>query len=239
MIRTIVLNRKKFSKQNIDVHIKKRNNTLCVEVLLHNLQQANYQDNAIIFLEAHDRTNIERWELGKVRNYKEKRRTFALPKEFSKREKINFRLKIIDPKSYAILGYAEKLKEKKYTDSMLQFTIGDDGVKNMYKIDFTDPDYPVLHLNSQLAPYENKLKPILAEMALKDILKYLLDVHGTDSIEDLRENKWFKFAEQYCTYDEYFREPDNQLDWIHAVLCKFAEKNKLIPLIKKELKVHD
>ena len=241
MKRTIVPEqRKRFLQENINLNIKEKNNALLVNVLLCNLQQENYQDNAKIILEAYNRINIERLQLGDIKNYKEEVQSHPLLFEVPIRAKINFRLKIIDPDSFRLLGYAENLKEEKYSKSLLDINTSDENVKNIYRIDFENPDHPVLYLNPQLAQCANQLKPVLAEMAFKDILNYLL----FHSEEIFKEHKWFIFAEKICEYDEGKFEgegsfEDKKLDWINKVLCKFSENKNLVKLITNGFQEND
>ena len=225
--------RRKFLQKNIVLNIEEVNDQLSVKVLLHNVHQQNYPGNSNIILEAYNRVDIERLQLGNVADYQEEERSHKLPFATPLRSKINFRLKIIDPHSFKLLGYAENLKEEKYATSMLEIDTDNERVKNIYKIDLDNPQHPVFHLNPQLKPVAEQLKPLLAEMALKDILTHLL---ASDEDEALEDNKWFHFANRLCPYDdtEKQHDPEYNSDWINRVLCAFAEKNKLIKTLIRE-----
>ncbi len=233
--------RKKFLQENIMLNIEEKDNALAVKVLLHNVQQQGYPDNAKIILEVYNRINIEQLQLGEVKEYRAEEQSYPLPFEVPVRAKINFRLKIIDPTSFKLLGYAENLKEEKYSKSLLDFNTEDENVKNIYKIDFANREHPILYLNPKLSPYLAKLKPVIAEMAFKDILTYLLLQDDDNGDEDFKDHKWFRFAEQYSTYDETEKQHDEEYDliWINEILCKFSEDKKLIASITKEFKVND
>jgi len=228
--------RKKFLAKNIMLEIEEGGDTLAVKVLLRDVQQQGYPDNAKIILEAYNQIDIERLQLGNVENYKEEKRSHDLPFEIPLRSKINFRLKIIDPDSFKLLGYAENLKEEKYAKSLLDINTDDESVKNIYKIDFENPEHPVFYLNPELKIIAEKLKPLLAEMALKDILTYLIA-----SGEELENHKWFNFANGLCPYDQTENRNDENYgsNWINQVLCVFAEKNQLIKLLIREHKTDD
>ncbi len=226
--------RQRFLQENITLNIEEENNSLRVKVLLKNIQQQGYPDNSIIILEAYNRVNIERLKMGSVEDYEEKEQSHPLAFDVPLRSKINFRLKIIDPKSFKLLGYAENLKEEKYAKSMLYISTDDESVKNIYKIDFANPQHPVLYLNPQLKSCADQLKPIIAEMAFKDILNHLL--FNQEEITAEEDHKWFKFAHNLYSYDESEAQSDEDYkqDWINRVLCEFAEKKSLIKLVIKE-----
>lgn len=237
MQRTIVPEqRRRFLHENITLNLKEEDNAWAVKVLLHKLHQQNYPANAKIILEAHNRINIGIFPLGNVQGYKEEEQSHQFPFDVPVRATINFRLKIIDPNSFLLLGYAENLKEEKYAKSLLDINIDDKAVKNIYRIDFDNPDHPVLYLNHQLAQCAGRLKPFIAEMAFKDILNYLL-FQGNGGYDE--EHKWFRFANKLCKYDETENDDDYRSDWIDRVLYKFSENKKLITQIIKEFKESD
>jgi len=230
--------RQRFSQKDITLKIGEGDNGLSVKVLLCNVDRQNYPGNAKLILEAYNRANIERLQLGDVENYKEEEQSYDLPFETPLRSKINFRLKVIDPDSFRLLGYAENLKEDKYAKSLLDINTEDESVKNIYQIDFGNPQHPVLHLNPELKPVVDQLKPLIAEMALKDILNFLFTEEGEEHRED---HKWFKFAQGFSPYDEADKQKDDNYNssWINRVLCAFSEKKKLIRQITKEYKTDD
>jgi len=230
--------RQRFLQENIKLNIVEVNNCLTVKVLLRKVQQRGYPGNAKIILEAYNRVNIERLQLGNVENYKEEEGSYTLPFEIPLRSKINFRLKIIDPDSFKLLGYAENLKEEKYARSMLDINTEDENVKNIYKIDFSNPEHPVLYLNPELKIIVEKLKPLLAEMVFKDILNFMFTEEGE---EYRKHHKWFNFANKFCPYNEAEKQDDDDYNsnWINQVLCAFAEKNRLIKSLTKEYKTDD
>lgn len=231
--------RKKFLHENIGLNLKVENAALVAKVLLRELQQQSYPGKAKIILEAYDRINIEILQLGEVKSYKEEEQSHKLAFEVPLRAKINFRLKIVDPNSFKILGYAENIKEEKYVKSFLDISTDDVNVTNIFRIDFDNLDHPILFLNPNLAICADNLRPIIVEMALKEILNYLLFQINDDEI--LTDNRWFKFANTLSPYDTD-KEKDNDeygLTWINDVLCKFSEDKQLIKSINKMFKVND
>ena len=83
-----------------------------------------------------------------------------------------------------------------------------------------------MYLNPKLKNYAEQLKPVIAEMALKDILMHLLVI---DEEESLKIHKWFKFGANLVPYENDSDEMDNdeKIEWINKVLCKFS-KEKVI-----------
>lgn len=238
MKKTIVpVQRKRVFQEDIELKIEKENNVSVVKVLIRNLQE-NYPDDAKIILEAYDRRNIARLRLGDIKSYEATEQSHPLPFEVSVRAKINFRLKIIDPISYKLLGYAENLKEEKYTRALIDINLQNESVKNIYQIDFGNQEHPILYLNPKLAQCAERLKPVIAEMVFKDILNYLLFQYDDGS--SFKDHKWFKFAEKLSRYDgEKEDDIDYKSTWINKVLCKFSEEKKLIQSIHKEMKQND
>ena len=84
--------------------------------------------------------------MGTFEDYQEETKTCGLPFALPLRAKINFRLKIIDPDTYKLLGYAENLKEEKYAKSLLELSTDDEKVENIYKIDFENLEHPIILL---------------------------------------------------------------------------------------------
>lgn len=221
--------RKKILQEDISLNIKE-NNSLQVEVKL-KIKGKGFPPNSRIILEAYNRIGIERIELGEFEDYKEETQTHDLPFELPLRAKINFRLKIIDPGTYKLLGYAENLKEEKYAKSLLEFSTDDEKVENIYKIDFENLEHPILYLNPKLKNYAEQLRPVIAEMALKDVLMHLLVVDEEESLED---HKWFKFAANLVPYenDNDEADKDEKIKWINEVLRKFSKDKVINNLIK-------
>ena len=231
MKRTIIPEfRKSFPKENIILEIKEEEQALMVGVTLINLDKQGFPEYAQIILEAYTRTNIERMPLGVIGKYNSEEHFHPLPFEASERAQIKFRLKIYNPENFKLLGYAEQIKEKKFTSSLLNIDTSDEDVKNIYQIKDFDSDNIVLHLNPNLGHCLEQLKPILAEMAFKDILYNLL---AQAYPEDIYESKWFKLANGLCEYTEDSEK--DRVEWINQVLCKFAENKKLIDSITKTL----
>ena len=237
MKRTIIpQDRKKLKHEDISLNIKEEENSLKVEVKL-TIEKDDYPQNAKIILEAYNRVNMHRIELDRVQNYEDEKQVFDLPFSTHIRAKINFRLKIINPENYKLLGYAEKLKEEKYVKSLLVINDKDDKVTNIFQIDFENEDNPILYLNPRLSSVIDKLKPIIAEMAFKDILTYLLN--NEDRIENFEEHKWFKFADGLVPRQDKDGHKEDNENWIKQVLCKFSEENKVIEPIEKIFKEND
>ncbi len=231
--------RKKILRENIILNIEEEDSALNVKVVVKNLKEKEigYPDSTKIVLETFIRTNLIRIELGNIGEYNSEEQSHPLPFEVSQRAKIKFRLKIISPEDFRLLGFAENLKEEKFTSSLLNISTCDNTFENIYKIEDFDSEAIMLYLNPKLKDCAQKLKPILAEMAFKDILNYLLLLNFDE--EYFRQSKWFKLADNLCSYPYGESDKPNYEDrmwWINQVLSKFAENNKLIDSITKSLK---
>ena len=200
-------------------------------VTVRNIKGGSFPDDALIIIEAYNRFNITRIELGAVGSYVEEKSTHDLPFAVPLRAKINYRLKVIDPDAYKILGYAENLKEDKYAKSLLELSSDDESVTNIFKIDFENIEHPVLYLNPRLVPCAEKLKPVIAEMALKEILTHVLLVEPPG---DLDTHKWYRFAYTLVGKVSAGETDDEKLQWIQKVLCKFSRAHKIIPQLENE-----
>ena len=227
--------RKNFPKTNIALNIIEGDEHLRVKFLLRQLKEEDYPGNARIILEAFNRINIDRIDsIGSVEDYDEEERTYDLPSfQRRSRPKINFRLKIIDPDTYKILGYAENMKEGKYANALLELSTDDESVSNIYRIDFDNEEHPIFYLNSQLKCCTKQLKPIIAEMALKDILIYLLFNREIDNLED---HKWFQFSQALVAVEAEEienSEASKKLEWVHKVLVKFSKDKRIIGQVIK------
>ena len=220
--------REKIFKENIFIDLKEDKDLLIVNFQLK--KTSSFEQEASIILEAYTRNNIERFQVGFIKDYDEEKKEYKLPSNFSisLRAKINFRLKIIDTKTYKILGLAENLKEEKYNESLLNLVSGK--IKSIYKVDFDNPKVPILYFNSEISDCLEKLKPIIAEMAFKEILNYLLFRYD----DQIDEHKWFNFACSFKKPDFSLEEDDEEKElWINEVVELFAKKRNCINKIKE------
>ena len=211
-------------KQDIHLELLEGDEFLKVRVLIKNFGRCKSGE---VFLEAYHRNGFERISLGEIENYEKEEKEFSLSRSFPNqlRPKINFIIKIVCPETYQILGYAERLKEAKYANSLLKLNDENEEIKNIFKIDFENPDEPIFFINPKLKPSAEKLKPIIAEMALKEILTYLLN---NEENVDFENHKWGSFASNISDekFDESW-EKEKKEEWIQNVLCKFCEKYKI------------
>ena len=195
--------RQNIKKQDVNLDIKKEDgNKLFVYIQIKNLKDYDFPKKSKIFLEAYNKMDIDHIDLGMVNSIKLETIKKPLPSfDVSQRSKIKFRLKVSDPKTWYLLGLAEKLKEKKYAKSFFNFET-DNSINTVFKIDWGDSDYPILHFNQDLMECRQMIKPLLAEAVFKEILQTLLLSEDFLDKENLENHQWIEFAKkiQACRY---------------------------------------
>ncbi len=226
-------NRKNIKKQDISLDILEENQSLFVNIKINNLSDYEFSSSARIYLEAFNNINIDHIYLGNIKsfepkNYKKLLRSFIV----SQRSKIKFRLKITDTKTWRLLGLAERLKERKYTESLLPIEITDK-ISTIFKIDWGDIDHPILLINQELRECLKDIKPILVTAVFREILLYLLLKKNYE--EDLEDHKWFNFAKKYKSCPTNLHDNEEKINWIENVLDEFSKKHKIIKNLKRRL----
>ncbi len=225
--------RQPIRKQDIVLGIHERDGGLVVEMKLDNLEGYKFPKDAKIFLEAYNRLNIQHIDLGEVESFpgevEEDLSSFEVPL----RSKINFRLKVMDINSYDLLGLAERLKERKYTGSLLP--IEKSNINTIFSVDWENPDHPVLHITEKLGQSLECIKPILAEAVFREILLTLL-LDDESDIDDLEDHKWIKFAHRYNP-DEIPKETEieKRKEWIEKALDGFSAKTNTVGNLVKQM----
>ena len=225
--------RQPIRKQDIVLGIHERDGGLVVEMKLDNLEGYKFPGDANLFLEAYNRLNIQHLELGEVKSFsgevEENLSSFEVPL----RSKINFRLKVVDINSYDLLGLAERLKERKYTESLLP--IEKSNISTIFSVDWENRDHPVLYVNEKLGQNLERIKPILAEAVFREILLTLL-LDDESDIDDLEDHKWIKFAKRYNS-DEIPKETEieERKEWIEKALDGFSAKTNTVGDLVKQM----
>ena len=228
--------RQNLKKQDISLDLIEKKGSLFVRVMFLNLSDYDFPKNAAIFLEAYNRLNIDHIDLGTIDCFSEKPIEKPLPSfDISQRRKINFRLKIIDMKTWRLLGLAEELKEGKYANSLLSLQI-DEKIDTIFKVDCDDPDNPILIINKKLEALVKDIKPLIAETVLREILFHLLFIQESDDDSELENYKWIQLAKKYHP-QSYLMDlnPDEKRQWIDTVVNEFSKKLKTINKLKKRM----
>ena len=238
MKRTIKPHRRKnIKKQDIILDILEENQSLFVNIKINNLSDYSFPDKAKVYLEAWDNINIDHIDLGIIKAFfepipiKKQLRSF----EVSQRSRIKFRLKITDTKDHSLLGLAERLKDRKYTESLLPIDTADN-INTIFKIDWSDFDHPVLLVNHQLRESLQDIKPILVTAVFKEILLTLLLGKYCEE-EDLEDHKWIQFAKQYKFFPDGLidSKDEEKMEWIDSVMDEFSKRLQTIKKLKKKL----
>ena len=228
--------RQRIKKQDIHLDILEKKDTLFVKIKIDHLSSYDFPDDAEIFLEAYDRLNIDHIALGKIEDFTEnpiERKLVSF--ETSKRIQVNFRLKIVDLKTWKLLGLAEKLKESKYANSLLPFRM-DKNMNTIFKVDCSDIDHPILLINENLKTLVKDIKPVIAENALREILFHLLFLKDSDDDSELKDHKWIRFAQKYSARSSFTDLDQNEKrEWIEKVIDEFSKKSKVVKKFKKQM----
>jgi len=233
MKRTIApIKRKRILQEYISIVVSQINDKLQLTLKLFSEAINDFPSEAHIYLEAYNRTHLERIDAGVVSEYKNNSYplNFAIPL----RAKINYRLKIIDAKTYHILGYAENLKEENLSQSLLN-VVREVTIETIYKLDFENEDEPILQINKSISEQHIQiLKPLIAEQVLNEILRYL--IFTNIEAEQFQNHKWFKFAKKFedIPYD-YDSDVGQKLEWIDNVVSNFSKQNHLLNKLNKNL----
>lgn len=227
--------RKNIRKQDLALDILEENDSLFVKIEFHNLSDYKFPDNAAIFLEAYNKLEIDHIELGEVKSFSQWRKKRLPSFEVPQRRKIQFRFKIVDTRTWHLLGLAENLKERKYADSLLSIQTSDN-INTVFKVIWNDPDNPVLIINQNLRESLVDIKPLLAEVVFREILYgLLLQQEGPDE-DDLEDHKWIQFAKKYKPNTNLMELDDEEKkEWIHNVVDEFSKKIKTVKKLKTRL----
>ena len=228
--------RKNIKKQDIVLDILEENKALFVNIRITNLSDYKFPDKTQIYLEAYNDLNRDEVDLGNIGSFepgdiKKRLPSFKIPQ----RSKIKFRLKIVDTKTWYLLGLAERLKERKYANSLLPVDTNDN-IDTVFKIDWSDSDHPVLLVNQKLRGSLEDIKPVLVTAVFKEILLTLL-LDKKFEEDDLEDHKWIQFAKKYkaLSFDLETAGTDSKRDWIDEVVNEFSKKHKTIKTLKKRL----
>ena len=202
----------------------------------HNLSDYNFPDNAIIFLEAHNRQDIDHIDLGEVKLFSQEKIKKQLPSfEVPQRSKIKFRLKVVDTKTWHLLGLAENMRERKYANSLLDIRT-DDKINTTFKVIWDTIDNPALVINQNLRETREDIKPFLAEAVFREILQYLVLQRTEFDEDDLEGHKWIKFAKKWKFKSDLMTlEFEEKKEWINDVIDEFAKKLKTVKKLKNRL----
>ena len=230
--------RKNIKKQDLNIDIIENNNTLVVQLSLYNLQDYKFPNKAVVFLEAYNRQDIDLMRLGDIQSVvfcekiKKKLNFFEPPQ----RSKIKFRIKVVDEKTWRLLGLAENLKEKREADSLLSIRT-DSSIHTIYRVDWDDLDHPILIINQDLSECLSYIKPLLAEVVCREILQRLLFFQKDEfDKEEIENHKWIKFAKKYNQRSNLMElSDDDKENWISGVLGEFSKKLKVVKKLKTKL----
>lgn len=230
--------RQNIKKQDIILNIMEENNSLFVSMEFQNFSEYHFSEKAEIHLEAYNRQDIDHIKIGAVQSFEGKTKKKLPSFEVPARSKIKFRLKVVDTKTWHLLGLAEKLKEKKYAEALLPLETSSD-IKTVFKVNWDDPDSPILVVNQELNECLTDIKPLLSEVVFREILNALL-FQNVCNWDDLEDHKWIQFAKSYNPYpDELLTENstvDEKLEWINDVIDEYSKKIKIVKKLKAKLK---
>ena len=225
--------RQPLKKEDINLNILEKEKELSVEIKIAKLSEYDFPDKAKIYLEAHNRASIQHIELGTVQSFNESEKKTKPLYEFllTARSTINFRVKIVDQETYHLLGLAEKLKEKKYTKSLLEIIPKE--IPHIFEIDWDNKEHPIVYINKDIYDNLGDIKPLLAEVLLREILHNILEEGFFENDDEKREHKWIKMVNKYKSLDDIdFRNYNEKIGYINDIVAVFSKKHKIIEQIK-------
>jgi len=226
--------RKNIKKQDIHLDIIEKNDSLLVKIKIQNLSSYNFPGDAKIFLEAYNKLEMDSIDLGKIDDFSEKEIEKQLSFKKSQRVKINFRLKVVNTKTWHLLGLAEKLKEKKYANSLLTITTEED-LHSVYKFNWDNIDLPSLKVNKDFEKLTD-IKPSIVASVFKEILISLLFFGWIDDDEDFENHKWIQFAQKICHKENVSSlSVEEKREWIDDVVEEFSKEQKIMKKLIKNL----
>ncbi len=228
--------RKNIKKQDIILDITEEQNSLFVNMEFKNVSDYKFPEKSKIYLEAYNKQDIDHIDLGEIQSFsgkiKEKLPSFEVPA----RSKIKFRLKVVDTKYWYLLGLSEKLKERKYAQSLLNLRTKSN-INTSFEIDWVETDHPELIVNHELRECLTDIKSLLAEVIFREILHGLLFFFQEECNEDnLKDHKWIQFASKYKTYHTNLKDSESKKEWIDDVISAFSKNHKAVKKLKQKLR---
>ena len=237
--------RQDIKKQDIELLLIEEHQSLGLMVTIQNLRSYSFPDEALVILEIYDPVNLEQVELSRVASFsfnaKYVKTIDQLPDAFRRidRRRIRFRLKVVgpDPEDARLLGLADKLQEKNYTESIIETRY--EAMDSIFKIDWSDYESPVLILNSGIDDaVRHKIQPLIVEIVYKEILmRLLLDKELCDDSSGLEHHEWIKFSktplEMLDSTEDHW---NNTLKHIEETIGKHSVKKRLVQELNQKLK---
>ena len=235
--------RQDIKKQDIELQLIEEPQSLGLVISIQNLRSYRFPEEALVILEIYDPVNLEQVELGSVAsfgfNMKYVKTIDQLPDSFRHidRRRIRFRLKVVGAEDASLLGLADKLQERNYTESIIETRY--EAMDNIFKIDWSNYESPVLVLNSSIdESVRHKIQPLIAEIVYREILtRLLLDRELCDDSNRLEDHEWIRFSK---TPPELLESAEdhwtNALDHIEKTIGEHSAKKRLIQELNQKLK---
>ena len=216
---------------SVDIRLKDPEN-LAVGIKI-NLGGYYFEDDMIVFLEAHDKYNLERFNLGSISHLKTQ--TEGLNRELSAFDKnnpqrIKFRLKIINGLNSRLVGFAENIKINNLNKSLLPVKV-DKNLTSIIKVDWSDGDFePKLLYNHKITQDQfNILTPLIVEFVFKEIAFKIIQNNTPE------EQEWFDILKEFIDFDSIEDNPEELHSLVGQGAEKFAKKHKLVNSLRKRL----
>lgn len=215
------------------------------------LDLASYKlpPEARLFVEATHKLTLMRFDLGRVDARLELTPAQRRLSEFDTDDldSVRFRVKVVQPDgpdAGALLAEADGLHPEAAGSSYLIRVAGDANLGEApYRLELveTDPDLPVLYLNTRIGgkTYASDPvgKPLLLTAAAREIFRSLVQAGDHSDEPDHWACLWERYATQVLKMDEVPDESDSadvRQAWIDRAIGRFAEQRGLV----KQLELH-
>ena len=241
--------RERIDEQGIEIEIKEGETSLSCNLVLQNFHEYNFFQNkenmnALIYLEIYMK-NSRKFTRHKIATISDLRDDQPYTKnnipleDFSvaeDRSNIFYNLKITDPETSHLLGLVEQVRNPNYDDLI---DIEYKKMNNIFTIKYSDTEEEnsKLIINEKIKDHAyiiEKLKPLLAEIIFREILKTIL-IDANQDIDTEEDNPWIGLVMKYSKIkpDENMSEHiKNNLDEIVGNLSK---DKKLVDLMLNNL----
>ena len=233
------VNRKRIKKNDISFDLSEKNGRLALTVRI-NLESYGFPRHASVRLEVSTKFDVQIIDLGGVREHNENKFFDCGLLNFpnSARETICFKVKVIDPETYELLGYVEKLKEQRTSESLLSSSFKE--MPLIYKIEYDEGHNPIIYLNSELKRYMPLLQPLFAEIAFREILGHFIEKND----DEIWGSEFGQLINKYCKIneDEIKQSKDRGEgceELINEIARAFSEKAKTKTTFLKYLERRD
>ncbi|RME59429.1 hypothetical protein D6779_04285 [Candidatus Parcubacteria bacterium] len=227
--------RKRISREHYNLSVSTSDGLASFDVNKLSLSSLGFPDNARIIIEAYHQLRAARFDFGTIAEQRDPDRSLGIFPDLSL---VRFRIKVIDPATGRILGWADKIRPDRIDNNHGDYepllpvrSMDLDG--EIWRINF-DEELPVLELEKRLGDKHAFLadarnSALILPEALRGILLRILVIEKIwDTDGEYWQNKWLKFA---CSLNglaapRYSESNIDEIDeWVGDCVSRFARKH--------------